>query len=233
MTNYQPRKRRSNPFEEDDFPVAQKISPTRRAPRVSQPDYVFDEPSDDFQFQLAPADQVQSRSQPRIQEETSSFERQAYDYSADSHIHVTNDVIEGKSKFGHNVAKIAFEAFSTAGISALGIGMLSWIIDRFALKFVSDNYTMAPVSLHITSAVIAFFSVVLFAFAYLGLDKVTGAAKGIYTGLIWVIILSAIAYVALTSLTVYAVVYLILIIGVTIPLSYVPNIVTSNRYATS
>lgn len=232
MTNYQPRQRRANPFDDGSFPAVQKI-PTRKEPRIPQPDYTFDEPSDDFQFQLAPADYVQPRHTVNVNEITSSFERQPYEQPTYTQTRIPNDVAEGKAKFGHNVAKIVFESFSTAIISSLGIGMLSWIIDRFALKFVSDNYTMAPLSLHITSAVLAFFAVMLFAFAYLGLDKATGAAKGIYTGLIWVIILSAIAYVTLTSLTVYAVVYLILIIGVAIPLSYIPNIVTSNRYATA
>lgn len=231
MTNYQPRQRRTNPFDDESFPAVQKISPQREQ-NLSQPRYTFDESSDDFHFQLAPADRVQPRPSANRNEITSSFERPSHEHSTNISAYVTDDIAEGKASFGHNVARIVFEAFGTAGISAFGIGMLSWIVDRFALKFVSDNYTMAPMSLHITSAVLAFFTVMLFTFLYLGLDKATGAAKGIYTGLIWVIILSAIAYVTLTSLTVYAVVYLILIIGIAIPLSYIPNIVTSNRYAT-
>lgn len=227
---YQPRQRRANPFDSGDFPPAERITPQRPSQglRMPQPEYIFDEDPDDFQFHLAPADPVTSpqqthyRSSPR--EEKHPMVAQPV---------VDESVFTGKATYGHNIGRIVMESTSVAGISAFGIGMLSWVVDKFALKFVSENYSMAPTSLHITSGILAFFAVMLFAFLYLFLDRVSGIAKGIYTGLIWVIILSGVAYVTLTSLTVYAVVYLILIIGVAIPLSYIPNIVTSNRYATA
>lgn len=227
---YQPRQRRANPFDSGDFPPAERITPRRpsQGSRMPQPEYAFDEAPDDFQFRLAPADQVTS---PRETRYSSTASEDKYPVAVQSV--VDESIATGKARHGHNIGRIVMEAASIAGISAFGIGMLSWVVDRFALKFVAENYSMAPVSLHVTSGILAFFAVMLFAFLYLFLDKASGIAKGIYTGLIWVIILSGIAYVALTSLTVYAVVYLILIIGVAIPLSYIPNIVTSNRYATA
>lgn len=227
---YQPRQRRANPFDSGDFPPAERIAPRRPSQglRMSQPEYIFDEDPDDFQFHLAPADQMTS---PRETHYRSVAHEERHPTAVQPV--VDENVTTGKAAHGHNIARIVMEAVAVAGISAFGIGMLSWVVDRFALKFVAENYSMAPTSLHITSGVLAFFAVMLFAFLYLFLDRVSGIAKGIYTGLIWVIILSGVAYVTLTSLTVYAVVYLILIIGVAIPLSYIPNIVTSNRYATA
>lgn len=233
MSNdYRPRSRRTRV--DTDFPRAEPLENLRPSPArntTSQPAYTFSEPVDDFQFQLAPADQTQTRMHPRIEQP----HRVAPDYQQDTYYDepAYDDVAEGKAQHGHNVLRIIFEVAATALISALGIGALSWIADRFALKFVSENYTQAPNSLHLTSAIIACVTVVLFGMLYLGLDKVTGIAKELYTALTWVIVLGAVAYVVLTSLSVYAVVYLILAFGVVIPLSYIPSIVTSNRYATS
>lgn len=233
MSNdYRPRSRRTRV--DTDFPRAEPLENLRPFPArstASQPEYTFSEPVDDFQFQLAPADQTQMRPRPRTEQTYSGVPTYQQDTYYDEPAY--EDVAEGKARHGHNVLRIVFEVAVVALISALGIGALSWIADRFALKFVSENYTEAPNSLHITSAIIACVTVLLFGMLYLGLDKVTGIAKELYTALTWVIVLGAVAYVVLTSLSVYAVVYLILAFGVVIPLSYIPNIVTANRYATS
>lgn len=233
MSNdYRPRSRRIRV--DTDFPRAEPLENLRPFPvhnTAPQPAYTFSEPVDDFQFQLAPADQAQMRPRPRIEQSYSGVPTYQQDTYYDEPAY--EDVAKGKAQHGHNILRIVFEVIVVALISALGIGALSWIADRFALKFVSENYTEAPNSLHVTSAIIACVAVVLFGMLYLGLDKATGIAKGLYTALTWVIVLGAVAYVVLTSLSVYAVVYLILAFGVVIPLSYIPNIVTSNRYATS
>jgi len=121
-------------------------------------------------------------------------------------------------------------AAGIAAITAIGVGGLSWAVDRIALKFFVENYSPADTSVHVISAVLAAFAVMLFTLFYLGLDHFTAAAKGFYTAVVWVLVAVAVAYVALTTLSVYAVVYLVVILGAVIPLSYIPKLVTSNRY---
>lgn len=238
MSDYKPRARRSrDQFLEAEFPRVEPLDnfrPAQPRPQVSQPEYTFSEPVDDFQFHLAPADQELPRRSLPTEEFPQSSRRSDVPISREQPSVVDEEeLLKNKAVHGHNVARIMLEIVVTALISMLGIGALSWISDRVALKFLSENYTPASNSLHVTSALIAFATVIVFGLFYLGLDKITGAARGLYTALTWVIIVGAVAYVVLTSLSVYAVVYLVLAFGVAIPLSYIPNIVTSNRYVNS
>lgn len=235
MSDYKPRARRSrDQFLEAEFPRVEPLDnfrPAQPRPQVSQPEYTFSEPVDDFQFHLAPADQELPRSPlPTEEFPQSSRSTDAPISRAQPSVADEEELLKSKAMHGHDVARIMLEMVVTAFISMLGIGVLSWVSDRVALKFMSENYTPASNSLHVTSALIAFATVIVFGLFYLGLDKITGVARGLYTALTWIIIAGAVAYVVLTSLSVYAVVYLVLAFGVTIPLSYIPNIVTSNRY---
>lgn len=136
----------------------------------------------------------------------------------------------GKAVSGHNVARIGFEVAIIAATTALGVGGLSWAVDRLALKFFAPEYDPASVPIYMVSAGIALTTVLVLSILFLWMDRVTGAARGLFTGLVSVAILVGIAGVVLTSFSLNAIIYVILLIGLAVGLSYVPKSIIENRY---
>lgn len=130
---------------------------------------------------------------------------------------------------GHDFTRIMIECGILALCTAIAIGGLSWAADRLVLKFFVDSYDPAMAGLYVMSAVISLCAVMLATLMFVGLDRVSGIAKGLFFALLWVIVLTALAVLWLTSFSVYSVVYVVLLVGIVVGLSYVPGIVSGNR----
>lgn len=139
------------------------------------------------------------------------------------------DHSKGKAS-GHDMPQIIKETVLIALVTAIGIGILSWVVDKMGLKFFFPEYVEAPLSLHFMSAAFAFFAVFIAVGLFIGLDRVTGISTGLYVSLLLVLILGSGAYVLLTSVSLNSVVYMILFTGLLVSLSYVPGNVKANRY---
>ena len=109
------------------------------------------------------------------------------------------------------------------------MGVLSWVVDRVALKFFVDDYDAAGWQFAAVSGLLCAVVVMVSVGLFVVLDRVTSVARGVFVAMVWVGLLACVAGAVLSSFSVYAVVYVVVVVGVAVAVSYVPSLVSNNR----
>lgn len=135
-----------------------------------------------------------------------------------------------KGKAGsHDMRQVGVEALLLALIGGFGVSVLSWVVDRVALKFFVDDYDAAGWQFAAVSGLLCAVVVMVSVGLFVVLDRVTSVARGVFVAMVWVGLLACVAGVVLSSFSVYAVVYVVVVVGVAVAVSYVPSLVSNNR----
>ena len=129
----------------------------------------------------------------------------------------------------HDMRQVGIEALLLALIGGCGVGVLSWVVDRVALKFFVDDYDAAGWQFAAVSGLLCAVVVMVCVGLFVVLDRATSVARGIFVAMVWVGLLACVAGVVLSSFSVYAVVYVVVVVGVAVAVSNVPSLVSDNR----